>query len=75
MHQGKIVVFEVGKDNQQLAQQILPTYVPSTDPELPDLKTSMLVLVNGNTASAAEVLAAALKVGHPRHYFLYSLAT
>ena len=43
-------------------QQTLPNGIPSTDPSLPDLDTPLYVLVNSNTASAAEVLAAALKV-------------
>jgi Peptidase family S41 len=43
-------------------QQTLPNGVPSNDPSLPDLQTPLYVLVNSNTASAAEVLAAALKV-------------
>lgn len=43
-------------------QQTLPNGIPSNDPSLPDLDTPLYVLVNSNTASAAEVLAAALKV-------------
>ena len=35
--------------------------IPSANQYLPDLKTKMFVLVNGNTASAAEVLSGALK--------------
>ena len=44
------------------SQQTLPNGIPSNDPSLPDLDTPLYVLVNSNTASAAEVLAAALKV-------------
>ena len=58
---GKIVVFVVNKDGQPKVEQTLPSVLDSTDPLLPDLKTPMYVLVNGNTASAAEVLAAALQ--------------
>ena len=60
---GKIVVFVVNKDGLFDAQQTLPNGVPSADPSLPDLETPLYVLVNSNTASAAEVLSAALKVG------------
>jgi hypothetical protein len=59
---GKIVVFVVNKDGLFDAQQTLPNGVPSADPSLPDLETPLYVLVNSNTASAAEVLSAALKV-------------
>ena len=59
---GKIVVFVVSKDGLTEAQQTLPNGIPSNDPSLPDLDTPLYVLVNSNTASAAEVLAAALKV-------------
>jgi len=58
---GKIVVFVVGKDGAQEAKQTLPGDIDSGDTLLPDLKTPLYVLVNGNTASAAEVLSAALK--------------
>lgn len=58
---GKVVVFTVGKDGLQEAQQTLPSGIPSNDPNLPDLKTPLYILVNKNSASAAEVLAAALK--------------
>ena len=59
---GKIVVFVVSKDGLTEAQQTLPNGIPSNDPSLPDLDTPLYVLVNSNTASAAEVLAGALKV-------------
>jgi len=58
---GKIVVFTVGKDGQQEVQQTLPSGIPSNNLNLPDLKTPLYVLVNGNSASATEVLAGALK--------------
>ena len=59
---GKIVVFVVSKEGKVDAQQTLPNGVASADINLPDLRTPLYVLVNSNTASAAEVLAAALKV-------------
>ena len=40
----------------------------SRDPDLPDLNSRLYVLVNENTASAAEVFAAALKVQQPTVY-------
>ena len=58
---GKVVVFTVAKDGLQEVQQTLPGGTPSNDPRLPDLKTPLYILVNKNSASAAEVLAAALK--------------
>ena len=58
---GKIVVYEVGKDGNPQAQMTLPDAIPSADPHLPDLKTKMYILVNSNTASAAEVLAGCFK--------------
>ena len=58
---GKIVVYEVGKDGNPQAKMTLPDGVPSSDPHLPDLKTKMYILVNSNTASAAEVLAGCFK--------------
>ena len=58
---GKVVVFTVAKDGLQEVQQTLPGGIPSNDPRLPDLKTPLYILVNKNSASAAEVLAAALK--------------
>ena len=58
---GKIVVYEVGKDGNPQAQMTLPDGIPSSDPHLPDLKTKIYILVNGNTASAAEVLAGCFK--------------
>ena len=58
---GKVVVFVVNKDGQPKVEQTLPSVLDSADPLLPDLSTPMFVLVNGNTASAAEVLAAALR--------------
>jgi C-terminal processing protease CtpA/Prc len=64
---GKIVVFVVNKSGLQEAQQTLPGGVPSNDPSLPDLTTPLYLLVNANTASAAEVLSAALKVISDKH--------
>jgi carboxyl-terminal processing protease len=58
---GKIVVYEVGKDGKPRAQMTLPDGVPSADTHLPDLDTKLFVLVNKNTASAAEVLAGCFK--------------
>jgi carboxyl-terminal processing protease len=57
---GKIVTYVVEKDGLPKAQQTLPNGVPSADPDLPDQRTPLYLLVNGNTASAAEVLSAAL---------------
>ena len=62
--EGKIVVYVVGKDGLPQAKQTLPNGVPSADPDLPDTQTKLYVLINSNTASAAEVFAAAMKVGH-----------
>ena len=59
---GKIVTFVVNKEGLSDAMQTLPSGVPSADPNLPDLKTPLFVLVDHDTASAAEVLAAGLKV-------------
>lgn len=61
MPPGKIVVYVVQKDGKVEAQQTLPNGVISTDNNLPDLRTPVYILVNSNTASAAEVLSAALK--------------
>ena len=58
---GKIVVFVVSKDGSTDALQTLPNGVLSADPALPDLRTPCFILVNSNTASAAEVFAAAMK--------------
>ena len=58
---GKVIVYEVGKDLKQQAQMTLPDTITSADPHLPDLKTKLYVLVNSNTASAAEVLAGCFK--------------
>jgi carboxyl-terminal processing protease len=58
---GKVVVFVVDKDGRTAVEQTLPNGVPSQDMNLPDLRTPLYILVNGNTASAAEVLSAALK--------------
>ena len=58
---GKVVVFVVDKTGREAAEMVLPQSVISTDSELPDLRTPLYILVNSNTASAAEVLAAALK--------------
>ncbi len=59
---GKIVVFTVGKDGNPEAQMTLPEGIASSDPKLPDTTTPLYVLVNSNTASAAEVLAGCLQV-------------
>lgn len=62
---GRIVVFVVGRDGQVggvQALQTLPSSVRSNDPNLPDLTTPVYIFVNSNTASAAEVFAAGLKV-------------
>ena len=61
MKPGKIVVFVVGKDGTEQGQQTLPGGVPSADPDLPDTRTPLYLLVDSETASAAEVFAAALK--------------
>jgi carboxyl-terminal processing protease len=58
---GKIVVYVVDKDGRTTVEQTLTNGVPSGDINLPDQRTPLYVLVNGNTASAAEVLSAALK--------------
>ena len=59
---GKIAVFVVSKDGQPQALQTLPNGIDSTDPDLPDLTTPVYILVDSNTASAAEVFAAAMRV-------------
>eukprot|EP01036_Dinobryon_divergens_P028000 gene28000-36879_t len=58
---GKIAVFVVSKDGQPQALQTLPNGIDSSDPELPDLTTPVYLLVDSNTASAAEVFAAAMR--------------
>lgn len=59
---GKIVVFNVGKDELPRAQQTLPGAINiDAYTEFPDMSTKLYILVNENTASAAEVLSAALK--------------
>jgi carboxyl-terminal processing protease len=58
---GKTVVFVVTKEGNTQADQTLPNQVLSADPALPDLTTPTYVWVNGATASAAEVFAAALQ--------------
>lgn len=61
---GKIVVFSVAKDGQPRALQTLPGVIDGEaagNSALPDLTTKLYILVNENTASAAEVLSAALK--------------
>ena len=58
---GKTVVYIVDKDGNTETQRTLQSGVPSSDVNLPDLRTPLYVLVNSNTASAAEVLSAALK--------------
>jgi len=64
---GKIVVFVVSKDGQAQALQTLSNGITSTDMDLPDLTTPVYILVNANTASAAEVFAAAMRV---KNHFL-----
>jgi hypothetical protein len=59
---GKIAVFVVSKDGQPQALQTLPHGIDSSDPDLPDLTTPVYLLVDSNTASAAEVFAAAMRV-------------
>ena len=56
------MVFVVTKDGVLEAKQTLSNGVLSADPSLPDLSTPLYVFVNANTASAAEVFAAALQV-------------
>jgi len=56
------VVYVVSKDGLSSAEQTLPATLRTASALLPDLKTPVDVLVNGNSASAAEVFAAALKV-------------
>ena len=58
---GKIVVYVVNKDGVSKVEQTLPKTLTSSDPSLPDLTTPLYILMNRNTASAAEVLSAALK--------------
>jgi carboxyl-terminal processing protease len=58
---GKVVVFVVNKDGNTDAKMTIGDQIPSANQYLPDLKTKMFVLVNGNTASAAEVLSGVLK--------------
>lgn len=60
---GKTVVFVTGKDGDPKAQTTLPNGLAVQDSTLvPDLRTPLYLLVNSNTASAAEVIAAGLKV-------------
>ncbi|KAJ1432962.1 ClpP/crotonase-like domain-containing protein [Ochromonadaceae sp. CCMP2298] len=61
LQSGKTVVFVVTKEGNTQADQTLPNGVLSADPALPDLTTPTYVWVNGATASAAEVFAAALQ--------------
>jgi carboxyl-terminal processing protease len=58
---GKIITFVVGKDGLPDALQTLPNAITSNDPSLPNLRTKLFMLVNSNTASAAEVITAGLK--------------
>mmetsp|Transcript_39522 Transcript_39522/g.40276 ORF Transcript_39522/g.40276 Transcript_39522/m.40276 type:complete len:458 (-) Transcript_39522:126-1499(-) len=58
---GKIVVFVVSKGDKVSAERTLSLSLSNPSPLLPDLHTPLDVLVNRNTASAAEVLAACLK--------------
>ncbi len=72
---GKIVVFVVAGNGPPEALQTLPAGLDNADPRLPDLTTPLFVLVNGNTASAAEVLSAALQVSikkYPCTYHTYT---
>ena len=55
-------MYVVSKDGQAQALQTLPNGIASADSQLPDLTTPVYILVNSNTASAAEVFAAALRV-------------
>jgi carboxyl-terminal processing protease len=61
LNPGKMVVYVVGKDGNGNGKQTLPNGVPSSDPDLPDTRTPLYILVDSNTASAAEVFAAAMK--------------
>lgn len=70
---GKIVVFVVSKEGNVQAQQTLPSGIQSNDPELPDLTTPLYILVNGNTASAAEVFTASMMVRSDYRQFSTSL--
>jgi C-terminal processing protease CtpA/Prc len=56
------VVFVVGKDGLAEVKQTLPSSVQSTDSAIPDLQTPCTILIDRQTASAAEVFAAAMKV-------------
>mmetsp|Transcript_17027 Transcript_17027/g.28550 ORF Transcript_17027/g.28550 Transcript_17027/m.28550 type:complete len:452 (+) Transcript_17027:43-1398(+) len=58
---GKIVVFVVTREGNSQAEQTLPNGLLSADPALPDLTTPTYIWINANTASAAEVFAAAMK--------------
>ena len=59
---GKTVVFITGKDGESKAQNTLPNGLSTQDSNIPDTRTKMYIVINKNTASAAEVLAAGLKV-------------
>jgi len=58
---GKTVVFVSGKDGESRPQDTLPNGLPVQGTAVPDLRTPLYIVINGNTASAAEVLAAGLK--------------
>eukprot|EP01039_Chlorochromonas_danica_P007141 gene7141-7894_t len=61
MTPGKIIVYVVGKDGLPEARQIAGSTLTSADTLLPDLTHPCFILIDGNTASAAEVFAAGLK--------------
>lgn len=58
---GKIVTFVVNKEGLSEAQMTVPSGVKSNNVFLPDINTKIYILVNKDTASAAEVFSAALK--------------
>eukprot|EP01040_Poterioochromonas_malhamensis_P009411 gene9412-10219_t len=57
---GKIVVFVEGNKLEE-ARMTTANSIPSADPELPDIATPCYLLVDRNTASAAEVFTGALQ--------------
>ena len=60
---GKTVVYVSGKDGESKAQDTLPNglQIADTSNAVPDFRTKLYILINKNTASAAEVLAAGLR--------------
>ena len=62
LRSGKVVVFEISKDGNNLAKMTSSQAILSADQNLPDLSTRCYILINRNSASAAEVFAAAMKV-------------